>query len=95
LPLPFVWVTPASVLDLAVFVALGLFGGFGHYFIVRAFEIAPAPFVSPFNYGQLLGAVLLSLIVFGQLPDLWVWSGALLIVAAGVYVLFAQRSKLA
>jgi drug/metabolite transporter (DMT)-like permease len=94
-PLPFVWVTPASWLDAAVFVGLGLFGGFGHYFIVRAFEIAPAPFVSPFNYGQLLGAVLLSFIVFGQLPDLWVWSGAFMIVAAGIYVLFADRGRVA
>jgi drug/metabolite transporter (DMT)-like permease len=49
--------------------------------------------VSPFNYGQLLGAVLLSFLVFGQLPDAWVWCGALMIVAAGIYVLFAERGR--
>jgi drug/metabolite transporter (DMT)-like permease len=32
--------------------------------------------VSPFNYGQLIGATLLSVVVFGQLPDVWVWAGA-------------------
>src|SRR5215207_1205846 len=51
IPLPFVWKTPVSWHDALLFFGLGLFGGFGHYFIVRAYEIA-APFVSPFNYLQ-------------------------------------------
>src|SRR3954452_20398571 len=70
---------------------LGLFGGFGHYFMVRAFELAPAPFVSPFNYGQLIGATVLSVVVFGQLPDVWVWAGALVIAGSGVLMLWAER----
>ena len=90
-PLPFVWQTPASGFDCLVFLSLGLFGGFGHYFMVRAFELAPAPFVSPFNYGQLIGATLLSVVVFGQLPDVWVWAGALVIAGSGVLMLFAER----
>jgi drug/metabolite transporter (DMT)-like permease len=91
IPLPFVWKTPASMLDAALFVSLGLFGGFGHYFLVRAFELAPAPFISPFNYSHLLGAALLSFLVFGQLPDLWTWLGSLIIVASGLSMLFAER----
>ena len=90
-PLPFVWQTPASLFDCLVFLGLGLFGGFGHYFMVRAFELAPAPFVSPFNYGQLIGATLLSVVVFGQLPDVWVWAGALVIAGSGVLMLVAER----
>ena len=90
-PLPFVWQTPASGFDCLVFLGLGLFGGFGHYFMVRAFELAPAPFVSPFNYGQLIGATLLSVVVFGQLPDVWVWAGALVIAGSGVLMLYAER----
>jgi drug/metabolite transporter (DMT)-like permease len=93
LALPFVWKTPASALDAALFVSLGLFGGFGHYFLVRAFELAPAPFISPFNYSQILGAALLSFIVFGQWPDLWTWLGSLIIVASGLYMLVAERLR--
>jgi hypothetical protein len=36
IPLPFYWQTPASARDLMLFVGLGVFGGFGHYFLVRA-----------------------------------------------------------
>jgi drug/metabolite transporter (DMT)-like permease len=91
--LPFVWQTPAGWFDAAVFLALGVFGGFGHYFLVRAFELAPAPFISPFNYSQLLGATLLSALLFGQLPDFWVWIGSLVIVASGLFILLAERRR--
>jgi drug/metabolite transporter (DMT)-like permease len=91
--LPFVWKTPATLLDLSLFVGLGVFGGFGHYFIVRAFELAPAPFVSPFNYSQLVGATVLSFAVFGQLPDLWTCLGMLIIAGSGIYMLFSERRR--
>lgn len=91
IPLPFVWVTPRSFTDFMLFIGLGVFGGFGHYFMVRAFELAPAPFVSPFNYLGLIGAAILSSIVFHQLPDIWVWTGALIIAGSGVLMLYGER----
>lgn len=91
IPLPFIWVTPASARDLLLFAGLGLFGGFGHYFLQRAFELAPAPFVSPFNYLGLVGAALLSVVVFGQFPDIWVWAGALIIAGSGILMLLYER----
>jgi drug/metabolite transporter (DMT)-like permease len=83
--------SPQSPADALVFLGLGIFGGFGHYFIVRAFELAPAPFVSPFNYAQIIGAALLSLAVFGHLPDVWTWLGALIITGSGLYMLATER----
>jgi drug/metabolite transporter (DMT)-like permease len=97
IPLPWFWVTPTSALDVLIFIGLGVFGGFGHYFMVRAFELAPAPFVSPFNYLGLIGAALLSVSVFGEVPDLWVWVGASIIAGSGMFMLFyehRQRSAL-
>jgi drug/metabolite transporter (DMT)-like permease len=89
--LPFYWRTPANLLDAMLFVGLGVFGGFGHYFIVRAYELAPAPVVSPFNYGQLLGAALFIYTVFGEFPDLWTWVGALIIVVSGIYMIYGEK----
>jgi drug/metabolite transporter (DMT)-like permease len=94
IPLPFIWQTPVSVWDALVFAALGFFGGFGHYFLVRAFELAPAPVVAPLNYGQLIGATLLGIIVFGQLPDLWTWLGAAIIAGSGLFMLWGERGKM-
>ncbi len=91
LPLPFVWRMPSDLLDALVFVGIGISGGVGHYLLVRAFELAPAAFVSPFTYGQILGATLISYLVFGQLPDAWTWVGAAIIVASGLFILYWER----
>jgi drug/metabolite transporter (DMT)-like permease len=89
--LPFVWQWPAGWWEAMLLAALGVFGGLGHYFLVRAFELAPAPFVSPFNYAQILGAALLGFIVFGQVPDLWVWLGTAVITGSGVFILLREQ----
>ena len=91
IPLPFVWQTPATLWDVAVFLSLGLFGGFGHYFMVRAFELAPAPVIAPFNYVQLVSATGLAYLFFGHLPDTWTWIGASIIVASGIVILHRER----
>ena len=87
LPLPFVWRTPENTVDLAVFIGAGLSGGIGHYLLVSAYERAPAAFVSPFTYAQLLGATLISALVFDQLPNAWTWVGAAIIVGSGLFLL--------
>lgn len=91
LPLPFVWRMPTDSLDALVFLGIEITGGVGHYLLVRAFELAPAAFVSPFTYGQILGATLISYLVFGQLPDTWTWVGAAIIVASGLFILYWER----
>jgi drug/metabolite transporter (DMT)-like permease len=47
----------------------------------------------PFNYGQLLGAALLSYTVFGEFPDLWTWIGAAIIVASGIYMIYGEKRR--
>lgn len=91
LALPFVWRTPTDATDIAVFVAAGIAGGGGHYLLVRAYELAPAAFVSPFTYAQLLGATLISALVFDQLPDAWTWIGAAIIAGSGLFILSRER----
>jgi drug/metabolite transporter (DMT)-like permease len=92
IPLPFVWRSPDNLTDIGLFAAIGVLGGLGHYFLVRAFELAPAPFVSPFNYAQILGAALLGFLIFGQLPDIWTWCGAGIIAGSGLFVLFRESA---
>jgi drug/metabolite transporter (DMT)-like permease len=92
IPLPFIWQPPQGLWHALLFVMLGVLGGLGHYYLVRAFELAPASFVSPFNYAQILGAALLSIIVFGQVPDLWTWVGAAIIAASGLFILLRERT---
>ena len=90
---PFYWVTPAAAtapLDWTLFAAMGLFGGLGHLFVVKAFQWAEVSAVSPLAYGQLVGAVLLGFFIFGEFPDPWTWLGSAIIVACGVYITYRE-----
>jgi drug/metabolite transporter (DMT)-like permease len=90
LALPFVWRTP-DALGWAMMAASGLLHGLAHYLVTRAFALAPAAILAPFNYAQLIGATVFGYFVFGDLPDRWAIVGALIIVAAGLYVAYRER----
>lgn len=86
LVVPFSWKTPGTWTDVLLLGSLGVLGGLGHYCIARAMTYAPANFVSPFQYWQLVGSVAVGYLMFGEVPDAFVWLGAALIIAAGLYV---------
>ncbi len=79
--------------DLALFVGMGVMAGTGHYFLTIAYSQAPAAIVSPFNYTQLIGAAILGYLVFHDLPDLWTWVGAAVIIASGLYIGYRERVR--
>jgi drug/metabolite transporter (DMT)-like permease len=88
---PVVWTAPPSVTSLGLLASLGLWGGLGHYFVARAFLWGPASAVAPLSYVQLVGAAVSGYLVFGDVPDVWVWVGAVLIVGSGLLILSGER----
>jgi len=88
--LPFEYKIPLRILDLLLFVGLGVFGGLGQYFVVKALQYGPASAVSPFYYGDILVAALLGYFIFGAFPDSWTWIGAAIIVASGLYLVHRE-----
>lgn len=83
--LPVYWGGEMPSLTQALLIAsLGFYGGTGHFLLIRAFREAPASTLSPLLYVQLIWAVLLGWIVFGQLPDLPATIGMLVIGASGL-----------
>ena len=83
---PFFWTTPTGWVDWGLFASMGIAGGLGHFFMVKAYQYGQASIVGPFDYGQLLGATILGAIVFSEFPDLWTWVGAAILIGSGLYV---------
>lgn len=94
---PFEWVMPTTSWHMVLFVGMGIMAGTGHYFLTIAYSQAPAAVVSPFNYTQLIGSAVLGFIVFHELPDVWTWVGAAVIIASGLYIGYREgvRRRLA
>jgi drug/metabolite transporter (DMT)-like permease len=83
--LPFVW-TPVPAADLPLFAVLGGLGTLAQLCIIRSFSIAEASVVAPFGYTGIIFAAFWGVIFFAEWPDLATVAGALVIVAAGLYV---------
>ena len=92
LVLPAYWTGELPSLKQSLLIAsLGLYGGVGHFLLIRAFREAPASALSPLLYVQLIWAMLLGWLVFGQLPDLSATLGMLIIGAAGLSLALPLR----
>jgi drug/metabolite transporter (DMT)-like permease len=62
--------------------------------LILAHARAPAPVLAPFAYINIIFMVLLGYLVFADIPDQWTMTGAAIIIASGIYLLFRERQKL-
>ncbi len=82
---PFIW-QPITASDLPIFLLIGCLGTGAQLCLIRAFTLAEAGAVAPFAYVGILFATLWGIVLYGEWPDAATVFGALVIVAAGLYV---------
>jgi drug/metabolite transporter (DMT)-like permease len=87
--LAFGWKTPALG-DLWAFVIMGLLGGSITFFLTQAYRLAPAAVVAPFDYTTLVWVAAIGWLVWREVPDSFVWLGAAIIIASGLYILYRE-----
>ena len=87
----FYW-NPMSNNAILLTIIIGLFGTAGHICLIRALTLGEASLVAPFIYTNLLFTTTWGFVLFGNLPDFWTIVGALIIVAAGIYVWARERA---
>ena len=74
-----------------ILVALGLSGGLGQLFLTSSLRFAPVSVVVPFDYVQLLWAVLLGWLLWDTHPLATTWAGASVIIASGLYTIYREH----
>ena len=62
---------------------------------VATMRIGEIGFVAPYRYTAIVVALILGVVVFGEIPDIWTILGASLIVATGVFTLYRERAAAA
>ncbi|MDX1736859.1 MAG: DMT family transporter [Alphaproteobacteria bacterium] len=90
--LPFMWVSPTGLKEVAGMIFIGLFGGVAHSLFILAHEQEEASKLAPFMYFQIIFAIGLGWLMFSMLPDLFTLIGSSIVVASGL-VLW-QRGRL-
>lgn len=90
IPALFVWQTPSwHVLGLMVLAAAMM--NVMQVCNVKALQLADYSFFVGFSYLRLPIIAILALILFGEVPDIWIFPGGALIIAAAVYVALRER----
>ncbi len=83
---------PMSGRDWLWMSALCITGAGGHWLLIRTYEIAEASAVQPFAYFQLVFAVSLGMVVFGETLEWNVALGGAVVLLAGLFTLLRQRA---
>ena len=68
-------------------------GALGHWLLIRCYEVAEASAVQPFAYLQMVFAAMVGILVFGEVLQINVVIGALIVVAAGLFTLWRERQQ--
>jgi drug/metabolite transporter (DMT)-like permease len=89
--IPWGWIKPSPMDSLVLFLT-GIVGGIAQIMITESYRHAGAGTVAPFSYTAMLWSIAIGFFFFGEVPEAVVLMGAGLVIAAGLFVIFRERS---
>jgi drug/metabolite transporter (DMT)-like permease len=87
---PFGWVRPAAF-DVLCLAGVGFANIVAQFCVIRALKVASASVVVPYQYTLIVWSVVFGWLIFAELPDIYTFVGAMIIVAAGLYIFWRER----
>jgi drug/metabolite transporter (DMT)-like permease len=73
----------------------GVFGGIGLILTNASLRVAPVAVVSPYHYTQIVGGALVGYLIWKDVPTAAMIVGAIMIIASGAYVFYAEQKRVA
>ena len=74
---------------------VGFWAAVSHMCMTIALKFAPTSTLAPIHYLEILPAILLGYMVFGDFPNMFTWIGIAIIVASGLYVIHREQQTAA
>ena len=88
--LPFSWVMPEGH-HVGWLLVVGISGSTAHICLLRAFRYADANVLAPIDFLRLVFSAIAAWFLFGDVSDIWTWTGACVIFAAATFS--TQRAR--
>jgi drug/metabolite transporter (DMT)-like permease len=82
---------PSSGMSWFLLFMIGAIAAGGHLLVTQASRLAPASLIAPFQYLEIVMAVLIGLIVFHEFPTPSKWLGIAIIVGSGIYLIWREN----
>ncbi|WP_054004669.1 DMT family transporter [Cypionkella psychrotolerans] len=73
---------------------VGFWAAASHMCMTVALKCAPASTLAPLHYLEIVTAVTLGYLVFGDFPNALTWAGIVIIIASGLYIIHRERITL-
>ncbi len=89
---PLYWEWPTAGAWAWLMVA-ALMGSLAHFCLIAATGMAPPARLQPFTYALMVFATIMGFLVFGQFPDAYTVTGALIVVASGLYTFYREQVR--
>lgn len=70
---------------------VGFWAAVSHMCMTYALKFAPSATLAPLHYSEIITAVILGYLIFGDFPNRVTWAGIAVIVASGLYVIHRER----
>lgn len=86
------WETP-TLMELFLLFLTAAFATFAHYSMMRAFACAPQSVVQPVTFVQLIWAMILGMVLFGEAFDPFVILGGAMIIGAISYITWRETRR--
>jgi drug/metabolite transporter (DMT)-like permease len=80
-----VWEWPTAE-EWGLLVVIAGLATIGHLAMVQGFKVGEISAIAPARYVQLLWSALIGFALFSEVPEVWTWVGAAIIVAAAIYI---------
>jgi drug/metabolite transporter (DMT)-like permease len=90
--LPLGWRTPTWP-DGLMLAGIGICSGIGQFWWTQAFRFAPAAVAAPFSYLAMVWALILGYVVWGDVPTIGLFSGAVVVAVSGLYILYRETVR--
>ena len=90
LTVPFGWVMPTGETALLLVLA-GIVGGVAQILLTSSYRFGPASMLAPYDYASMLFAILIGYAWFGDVPTLVMLSGAALVIAGNILVIWREH----
>ncbi len=88
--IPFGWVALDRV-QLALLIGAGFCGGLGQILLTQSYRFAEVSTIAPFEYTSIIGAIVVGYFLFGDIPEISMLTGTVIVVAAGLFIIMREH----
>ena len=92
-PAFYVWTTPPTGQHILLLTIMALLAGLAEFMVIKALQIAHAGLVAPVQYTILIWGTLYGFLIFADIPDIFTFAGAAIIIASGLYTVHRERLR--